>query len=40
MRDVVVRAIIEVNQTDQIGDGKIFVCPLERCLAGKNRRTE
>ena len=30
--DVVVRAIIEVNQTDQIGDGKIFVCPLDDAL--------
>jgi nitrogen regulatory protein PII 2 len=30
--DVVVRAIIEVNQTAQIGDGKIFVCPLDDAL--------
>ena len=27
--DTVVKAIIEVNQTDQIGDGKVFVCPVD-----------
>jgi nitrogen regulatory protein PII 2 len=27
--DVVVKSIIEVNQTAQIGDGKIFVCPID-----------
>lgn len=27
--DAVVKTIIEVNQTAQIGDGKIFICPLE-----------
>jgi len=27
--DVVVKAIIAVNQTDQIGDGKVFVCPVD-----------
>jgi nitrogen regulatory protein PII 2 len=25
----VVKTIIEVNQTSQVGDGKIFVCPIE-----------
>jgi nitrogen regulatory protein PII 2 len=30
--DTVVSTIIEVNQTAQIGDGKIFVCPLEDVL--------
>ncbi|MCB2352632.1 P-II family nitrogen regulator [Clostridium estertheticum] len=27
--DIVVKAIIEINQTSQIGDGKIFVCPVD-----------
>lgn len=27
--DRVVQKIIEVNQTSQIGDGKIFVCPVD-----------
>jgi nitrogen regulatory protein PII 2 len=27
--DAVIKKIIEVNQTNQIGDGKIFVCPIE-----------
>jgi nitrogen regulatory protein PII 2 len=27
--DAVVKTIIDVNQTSQIGDGKIFVCPVE-----------
>jgi nitrogen regulatory protein PII 2 len=30
--DVVVKAIIDVNQTAQIGDGKIFVCPVDDAL--------
>jgi len=30
--DAVVKTIIKVNQTDQIGDGKIFVCPLDDAL--------
>ncbi|MDR3746303.1 MAG: P-II family nitrogen regulator [Acidobacteriaceae bacterium] len=30
--DKVVKAIIEVNQTSQIGDGKIFVCTLEDAI--------
>ncbi len=28
----VVQAIIKVNQTAQIGDGKVFVCPVEDAL--------
>jgi nitrogen regulatory protein PII 2 len=28
----VVKTIIEVNQTSQIGDGKIFVCTLEDAI--------
>jgi nitrogen regulatory protein PII 2 len=28
----VVQAIIKVNQTAQIGDGKIFVCPVEEAM--------
>jgi len=27
--DIVVKTIIEINQTSQIGDGKIFVCPVD-----------
>jgi nitrogen regulatory protein PII 2 len=27
--DLVVKTIIKINQTSQIGDGKIFVCPVE-----------
>jgi nitrogen regulatory protein PII 2 len=30
--DLVVKVIIRVNQTAQIGDGKIFVCPLDDAL--------
>jgi nitrogen regulatory protein PII 2 len=30
--DTVVRAIITVNQTAQIGDGKVFVCSVEEAL--------
>ncbi len=28
----VVQAIIQVNQTAQIGDGKIFVCPIDNAV--------
>ncbi|WP_420237715.1 P-II family nitrogen regulator [Telmatobacter bradus] len=28
----VINAIIKVNQTGQIGDGKVFVCPIEDAL--------
>jgi nitrogen regulatory protein PII 2 len=30
--DEIVEAIIKVNQTDQIGDGKIFICPVEDAI--------
>ena len=30
--DTVVKTIIEVNQSAQIGDGKIFVCPLDTAV--------
>jgi nitrogen regulatory protein PII 2 len=30
--EAVVNTIIKVNQTSQIGDGKIFVCPMESAL--------
>jgi nitrogen regulatory protein PII 2 len=30
--DTVVKAIIATNQTGQIGDGKIFICPLDNAL--------
>lgn len=30
--DAVVKTIIEVNQTGQIGDGKIFICPLDTAV--------
>jgi nitrogen regulatory protein PII 2 len=30
--DTVVKTIIEVNQSAQIGDGKIFICPLETAV--------
>jgi len=30
--DAVVKTIIKVNQTAQIGDGKIFVCPVDTAM--------
>lgn len=30
--EAVVNTIVEINQTGQIGDGKIFVCPIEDAL--------
>ncbi len=30
--DAVIDTIIKINQTGQIGDGKIFVCPVEDAL--------
>ena len=30
--DAVVDAIVKANQTGQIGDGKIFVCPVDNAL--------
>jgi nitrogen regulatory protein PII 2 len=37
--DEVVKAIVEVNQTGQIGDGKIFVCPVEDGLRVRTGET-
>ena len=30
--DKVIKTILEVNQTGQIGDGKVFICPVEEVL--------
>ncbi len=30
--DAVVRTIIDTNRTEQIGDGRIFVCPVETAV--------
>jgi nitrogen regulatory protein PII 2 len=30
--DLIVKAIIKVNQTSQIGDGRIFVCPIDNVV--------
>lgn len=30
--DAVVRTIIDTNRTEQIGDGRIFVCPVESAM--------
>jgi nitrogen regulatory protein PII 2 len=30
--DLVVKAIIKVNQTNQFGDGRVFVCPIENVV--------
>lgn len=30
--DLIVKAIIKVNQTSQIGDGRIFVCPVDNVV--------
>ncbi len=30
--DLIVQTIIKVNQTAQIGDGKIFICPLDNAV--------
>jgi nitrogen regulatory protein PII 2 len=35
--DRVVEKIIEVNQTSQIGDGKIFVCPVDDAVRVRTR---
>lgn len=37
--DRVLAAIIKVNQTAQIGDGKIFVCPIEDALRVRTGET-
>jgi nitrogen regulatory protein PII 2 len=30
--DIVVNTIITINQTEQIGDGKIFICPVDNAV--------
>jgi len=30
--DIVVKTIMEVNQTEQIGDGKVFICPVDNAM--------
>ncbi|MFA0823043.1 MAG: P-II family nitrogen regulator [Methanomethylovorans sp.] len=30
--DAIVRTIIDTNRTEQIGDGRIFVCPVESAM--------
>lgn len=37
--DVVVKTIIEANQTSQIGDGKIFVCPIDDVVRVRTNET-
>jgi nitrogen regulatory protein PII 2 len=37
--DKVVKTIIDVNQTAQIGDGKIFVCPLDNAVRVRTDET-
>ncbi len=37
--DLVVETITKVNQTGQIGDGKIFVCPIEEVLRVRTNET-
>lgn len=37
--DPIVQAIIKSNQTAQIGDGKIFVCPIEGAIRVRTNET-
>jgi len=37
--DTVVEAVVRVNQTDQIGDGKIFICPMEDAIRVRTDET-
>ncbi len=37
--DTVVKTIIDINQTAQIGDGKIFVCPVDDALRVRTGET-
>jgi Nitrogen regulatory protein PII len=32
MVDLVVKAIVRVNKTGQVGDGKIFICPIDEAV--------
>ncbi len=36
--DVVIEAIVEAARTDKVGDGKIFVTPLDHAVRHSNRR--
>jgi nitrogen regulatory protein PII 2 len=37
--DEVVKTLIQTNQTGQIGDGKIFVCPVDDALRIRTKET-
>jgi nitrogen regulatory protein PII 2 len=37
--DKVVQAIIKINQSKQIGDGRIFVCPLDDALRVRTKES-
>jgi nitrogen regulatory protein PII 2 len=37
--DIVIETITKVNQTAQIGDGKIFVCPIEDAIRVRTDET-
>jgi len=37
--DQVVTTLITINQTGQIGDGKIFICPVEEALRIRTEET-
>jgi len=37
--DQVVEAVVRVNQTGEIGDGKIFICPMEDALRVRTDET-
>jgi len=37
--DTVVEAVVRVNQTEQIGDGKIFICPMEDAIRVRTDET-
>lgn len=39
MVDEVVNALIKANQTDQVGDGKIFVCPIDDAIRVRTDET-
>ena len=36
---LVVESIMKVNKTGQIGDGKIFVCPIEEAVRVRTKET-
>lgn len=38
--DPIVQTIIKINQTAQIGDGKIFVCPIETAVRVRTSETD